>query len=116
MARRWRWALTHECCRRVIKCLIISNKTYQYGADAKLDYSHDLYDPRYDRKNLYDQAGRIQTALSGAEARGEGATGDRPYNQAFGYDAFNNLTARTSYQWSLAFGTDSGAYTNNRHD
>lgn len=91
----------------------VMSKTYQYDSDARLDYAHDLIDSRYDRKNLYDQAGRIQTALSGAEARGEPATSDRPYNQTFGYDAWNNLKNRNSLQWTGG-SSDAGSYVNNR--
>ena len=54
-------------------------------------------------------------AKSGAEARGEGPTNDRPYNQFFTYDAFNHLAIQNSRHWSKAFPYISNdSYTNNR--
>jgi hypothetical protein len=54
----------------------------------------------FDRSYSYDNAGRLATALSGAEARGEPATVNRPYNQGFGYDAWGNMLARGVKNWS----------------
>jgi hypothetical protein len=34
---------------------------------------------KFDRLYLYDHRGRITTALTGAEARGQGPTNHRPY-------------------------------------
>ena len=57
-----------------------------------------------------------QGILSGAEARGEGATTNRPYKQLFSYDALGHLTERSKYRWFLGAETSSDSYTNNRHD
>ena len=38
--------------------------------------------------------------MSGAEARGEPATTDRPYRETARYDAFNHLNVRSSQHWS----------------
>jgi len=87
----------------------VLSKQYQYYADGRLQYSHDLIDQRFDRSYSYDHAARMVQALSGAEARGEAATDNRPYKQTFGYDAFNHLTSRVSHHWSAQY-TDSATY------
>ena len=56
----------------------------------------------------------MKQAFSGAEARGEPATTNRPYKQTFGYDAFNHLTARTNEIWWTAINSLSDTYVNNR--
>lgn len=91
------------------------SKTYQYYDDSRMDYSHDLGDARYDRKNNYDQVGRITVALSGAEARGLAATDERPYNQTYQYNVWGNATNHTSLQWSSDF-SDSATYAENRRN
>ena len=65
----------------------VINKTYQYNPDGALGYSHDLIDPRFDRAYVYDHAARMTQALSGAEARGQAPTNDRPSKQTYSYDA-----------------------------
>src|SRR2546421_6418265 len=94
----------------------VMSKTYEYYYDGRVYFSSDLIDHRFDRSYSYDHAARIMVALSGAEARGQGATPDRPYWESFGYDAIGHLTARTTYQWSSAQLNISDSYTNNRHD
>jgi YD repeat-containing protein len=88
---------------------------YQYHADGRIRYSHNILDPRFDRSYEYDHATRIATALSGAEARGEPATTDRPYNESFAYDAFGHLTSRETESWSNSHGFWSNdSYSNDR--
>src|SRR6185369_13635232 len=77
---------------------------YQYHADGRLRYSHDILDPRFARSYAYDHRTRIATALSGAEARSEPATTDRPYYQTFAYDAFDHFTSRATESWSKTQG------------
>ena len=55
-------------------------------------------------------------AQSGAEARGEGATQNRPYGETFGYDGIGHLTERHTYQWTSPQMSIYDSYTNNRHD
>jgi len=93
----------------------VIKKDYEYYNDQRLKYVKDYIDPRYDRGFNYDHAERLIKALSGAEARGEPATGDRPYNQTTGYDAFNHVTSRTTHHWSrkLPF-ISTNTFVNNR--
>src|SRR6185437_8310903 len=88
---------------------------YQYYNDGRLKYSHDLLDNRFDRSYEYDHLARLTKALSGAEARGEPATTNRPYKETATYDAFNHLNVRTSKHWSrlLQF-SSTDTYSNNR--
>jgi YD repeat-containing protein len=88
---------------------------YQYYDDGRLKYSHDLLDGRFDRSYEYDHAARLTKALSGAEARGEPATTDRPYKETATYDALGHLNTRFSKHWSRLLGfSSSDTYSNNR--
>jgi YD repeat-containing protein len=88
---------------------------YQYYDDGRLKYSHNLRDSRLDRRYEYDHLGRLVKGLSGAEARGEPATNDRPYNETATYDAFNHLNLRISQHWSrLHEFSSTDTYSNNR--
>jgi YD repeat-containing protein len=87
---------------------------YQYYADGRLNFADDLTNSVFDRSYQYDQVGRMTTALSGAEARGEPATNNRPYNQSFGYDAWDNMSARAAKHWSKNIPTVPLVEVNNR--
>ena len=91
------------------------SKSYDYYADGKLRFSSDLLDHRFDRFYSYDHVRRLKQAFSGAEARGEPATTNRPYKQTYGYDAFSHLTARTNEIWWTSINSISDTYVNNRH-
>jgi YD repeat-containing protein len=94
------------------------NKTYQYQNDGRLKYSHDLLDQKFDRSYSYDQATRMTQALSGAEARGEAATNDRPYKQTMTYDAWDHMLSRDKRHWTGTGGIEYPAvnsYINNRN-
>lgn len=94
----------------------VMSKTYDYYADGSLKFSSDLLDHRFDRLYRWDHADRITEAYSGAEARNEGATTNRPYKQLYAYDAMGHLTQRTNSSWSVGPSTTTDSYTNNRHD
>lgn len=94
----------------------LMSKTYEYYNDGTLKFSSEALDHRFDRLYRWDHVSRIKEALSGAEARGEGATTNRPYKQLFSYDAIGHLTQRSRYRWFLGPDTSSDSYTNNRHD
>jgi hypothetical protein len=72
----------------------VMSKTCDYQADGRLSFSHDLIGSNWDRSYAYDHAGRITQALSGGEARNEGATNLRPYKETFVYDALGHLVER----------------------
>jgi YD repeat-containing protein len=94
----------------------VMSKIYDYYADGTLKFSGDLLDHRFDRLYRWDHAGRISEAYSGAEARNEGPTTNRPYKQLYGYDAMGHVTQRTNSSWSLGPTTTTDSYTNNRHN
>ena len=56
----------------------VISKTYDYYADGRLRFSSDLLDHRFDRFYGFDHAARLKEAFSGAEARGEPPTTNRP--------------------------------------
>jgi hypothetical protein len=90
------------------------SKTFSYPNDGALRFSSDALDHRFDRSYGYDQAARLTSAFSGAEARGEGTTTNRPYNQSYGFDAFGHLSQRAVKTWSTSDFTISQTYLNNR--
>ena len=90
------------------------SKTYSYHSDGALRFSSDVLDHRFDRSYGYDQAARLTSALSGAEARGEGTTTNRPYKQTYGFDAFGHMSQRMVKTWWTGDATISNTYVNNR--
>lgn len=92
------------------------NMSYQYYDDGRVKFSHDQFDQRFDRSYSYDQAGRMTRALSGAEARGEAPTNNRPYKEDSAFDVFGNVTSRTGKHWSRSLPAFGGTYDNNRRD
>ena len=88
---------------------------YEYYHDGRLKLSHNVLDSRFDRSYEYDHAARLNKALSGAEARGEAATTNRPYKQTATYDEFDHLTNRSSLHWSRGY-VSSDTYSDNRRD
>src|SRR6201991_1816735 len=90
------------------------SKSYSYHDDGALRFSSDAMDHRFDRAYGFDHAGRLKSALSGAEARGEGATTNRPYNQSYNYDALGHLSQRTLKTWWTGDATIGNTYLNNR--
>jgi YD repeat-containing protein len=91
------------------------NKTYQYNADGSLKYSQDLLDAKLDRSYGYDHAARMTQAFSGAEARGEGATDDRPYKETMTHDVWGHEVGREKKHWAVASLPTSETYNNNRN-
>lgn len=94
----------------------LMKKSYQYYDDGRLKSTQDQLttNSKFDRLYKYDHVGRTTTALSGAEARGQGPTNDRPYNESMAYDAMGHLTLREIRQWDRSDTTGNETYTNNR--
>jgi YD repeat-containing protein len=95
----------------------ILKKSYQRNDDNSLQFTQDqvIANSKFDRSYTYDHLGRVTTALSGAEARGQSASDDRPYHETFGYDAMNHLTTRAARQWNRDIGSGTDAFVNNRN-
>lgn len=87
---------------------------YQYHPDGQLKFADDLVNSVFDRSYSYDNAGRLTSALSGAEARGEPATVNRPYNQGFAFDPWGNTIGRSVKNWSRTFSSGPLNITDNR--
>ncbi|HEV2833744.1 MAG TPA: LamG-like jellyroll fold domain-containing protein, partial [Pyrinomonadaceae bacterium] len=94
----------------------LMKKSYQYYNDGRLRFTQDqlFTNSRFDRFYKYDHLGRITSALSGAEARGQGPTNDRPYNETMAYDPMGHLTLREIRQWDRYDTTGNETYINNR--
>lgn len=99
--------------------LTILEKEYNYYQDGRIRYVKDgnpaLFPDgtQFDRFYKYDQVGRITSALSGDEARGQTPTNYRPYRQNFSYDVWGNVTSRQTWHWSKEI-NQTHAYQNNR--
>ncbi len=95
----------------------ILKKSYQRNNDSSLQFTQDqlIANSKFDRSYSYDYLGRVSTALSGAEARGQGTTDDRPYNEAFTYDAMDHMTSRDLRHWDRSDSTGTQTYVNNRN-
>jgi YD repeat-containing protein len=93
----------------------IIKKSYQYYADGSSKFVQDQLttNSKFDRSYTYDHAGRITTALSGAEARGGGPTDDRPYHETTTYDALGHISGRTIRHWDR-YESSADSYVNNR--
>lgn len=92
----------------------VIGSTYEYYNDGMLRKVANLTDNRFDRAYVYDQAGRLKEALSGAEARGD-TTADGPYKQVYNYDVWGNNNNFIHRKWTGGTITDNTPYTNNRH-
>jgi YD repeat-containing protein len=90
-------------------------KSYQYYNDGKLKFSDDSLDAKFDRLQKYDSVGRIEEAFSGARARGETLDdyANQPYQEFYGYNAFDQITSRENRHWVAEYGT-SDSYDRNR--
>jgi YD repeat-containing protein len=91
----------------------VVHQNYDYYNDGRISFVHNTTDANFDRFYSYDHAGRLAVATSGGQARN--SSGDTPYSESFGYDAFSSLTTRQSDQWNGYFSdSDSASYANNR--
>jgi len=89
-------------------------QNFDYFADGRIKFLHNLPDGNFDRSFSYDQMGRLVAARAGGAARQDG--GAVPYNQSFSYDAFSNLNGRSTTTWNQFSSSDSASYVNNRRN
>jgi YD repeat-containing protein len=87
------------------------SQSYDYNPDGRISFVHNTTDGSFDRSYSYDHVARLGGAASGGVARGD--SGATPYNEGFGYDAFNNLTMRSTVSWGQDEMLDGATYTNN---
>jgi YD repeat-containing protein len=86
----------------------LMSSTYQYSADGRIKGTSDLVDHNFDRAYRYDQVGRVSATYTAQEARNflnnqpPPSSDTGPYNQSYQYDAWSNITQRTSRFWSQA--------------
>jgi YD repeat-containing protein len=91
-------------------------KSYQYYNDGNLKFSDDALDAKFDRLQKYDSVGRIEEAFSGARARGETLDdyANQPYQESYGYNAFDQITSRENRHWVAEYGTSDSYDRNHR--
>lgn len=87
---------------------------YQYYPDGRVKYVGRNGASWQDRAYRYDQVGRLQEALSGAEARG-GSTADGPFRQIYQHNVWNNMVGRTNWSWGSGPASYSDTYVNDRN-
>jgi YD repeat-containing protein len=91
-------------------------KSYQYNDDGTVKFTQDQLtaNSKFDRSYEYDHVGRMTKALTGAEARGQGTTDDRPYHETLAYDQMNHLTTLARQHWDRIDGSGPDTVVNNR--
>lgn len=101
--------------------LPILQRQYQYYADGMLKYTKDG-DPNgngtiFDRLYKYDMVGRLSSAITGAEARGEPTPtfDQRPYSLIQTFDKWSNKTVNSATYWSNGGNNQTQTYVNNRN-
>src|SRR5207245_2558208 len=57
-------------------------QNYDYNADGRISFVHNLTDTSFDRSYSYDHVGRLTANSSGGAARGD--AGASPYVESFG--------------------------------
>ena len=88
-------------------------QTFDYYNDGRIKFLHNSPDFNFDRSYTYDHLGRLKTNVTGGVARND--YGDVPYLESFNYDAFSNLTQRSTDTWNLNENiSDTATYANNR--
>jgi YD repeat-containing protein len=89
---------------------------FDYHPDGNLRFAGDLLNNKFDRSYGFDHVGRLNTAFTGKEARGETVPQYEryiyPYSETFNYDVFSNVTSRDGYFWQMPQ-SDSATYPNN---
>lgn len=91
----------------------VVNQNYDYYDDGRISFVHNTTDANFDRGYSYDPVGRLRDASTGGLARG--GYGDVPYHETFVYDAWSNLTSRTTELWNGAqYFDDAANYSGNR--
>ncbi|HEY6803887.1 MAG TPA: hypothetical protein VI306_09940 [Pyrinomonadaceae bacterium] len=96
----------------------VLKRSIQYYDDHRIRYVQDQLttNSKFDRYNQYDHYGRVTKALSGAEARFQGTTNDRPYNEDMVYDEFDHLTSHPITTWDKGVSDTNVPYINNRRN
>jgi YD repeat-containing protein len=85
------------------------NVSYSYFNDGSVKEAVNSVDSRFSQYYDYDFAGRLKRNEFGGGSGGL----SKPYKQTLGYDAFNNITSRSTWTWGTERSFTS-TYTNNR--
>jgi YD repeat-containing protein len=93
---------------------------FQYYDDGKIRYSREYNSSSADRAYTYDNTGRLQQALTGAEARGEAVTSTFqrdliPFRHDYQFDAWGNMKNASGWHWSHSIPANVSNYLNNRN-
>lgn len=86
----------------------VQNSSYTYNNDGTVKEVINDVQANFSQYFDYDFVGRIKRNDFGTTTTGQ------PYKQTLGYDAFNNITSRTTKAWDFAQRNFTAGYTNNR--
>jgi YD repeat-containing protein len=87
----------------------IQHNTYTYNNDGSIKEVENAVDSKFNQSFDYDFAGRLKRNEFG------GTVGvDMPYKQTISYDAFDNITNRSTRSYRYAEQNFTAGYTNNR--
>lgn len=84
---------------------VIDYQSYQYYSDGRLKFSSPSANSNFDRLYEYDFLGRLTTAKTGNESRGqtESNPNNRPYRMTLGYNQFGDITSQQRLHWGATF-------------
>lgn len=91
----------------------VVSQNFDYDADRRVHFIHNLLDSNFDRIYSYDHAGRLTYASTGGSARND--YGSTPYSESFQYDVWGNTTQRQTSSWDQQFFSEWSIYNNNRN-
>jgi hypothetical protein len=88
----------------------IQNKTYSYYNDGSVSQAVNALDSNYSQSYDYDFTSRLKRDEFGTGSVGTG----KPYKEILGYDAFSNITSRSTWPASSTAVAYTASFTNNR--
>ncbi len=90
----------------------VRRATYEYFKDGSVKKVNNLLDPGLDQNYKFDHVGRLVSSISGQKLNNEEEM-EEPYTQAITYNAFGDMTSRSSEIWGIEK-SFSASYTNGR--
>jgi len=104
--------VSYEATSSVLSGGYVRKASYEYFNDGSMKKVNDLLNASFDQTYSYDFAGRLASSTTGTALNRNDET-VTPYAQTIQYDAFGNMTHRTTDVWGNEDGF-TATYANNR--
>jgi len=105
--------VSYEATSSVLSGGFVRKASYEYYNDGSMKKVGNLLRSSMDETYAYDFTARLKTSTSGTAVNGDSET-VTPFAQTIGYDAFGNMTSRTTDIWGSDEGGFTATYSNNR--